>query len=265
VSLIIIGEKLNGAIPSVKQIIDDRDEAAIRALARVQKEAGADYLDVCAGTCPERETAVLRWMLEIIQDEVDTPICIDSPDPDVLTAILPEIKRAGIVNSVSGEGCKCGIIYPLIADSEWKVIALTCDDRGVPGDAETRVGIGSFLIEEAAKHGIGQNRIFIDPLVLTLSAVNNAMIDFMEAVRRLRALYPSVHFTSGLSNISYGMPRRKLINRNFLAYALMAGMDSAIVDPTDKEIYATILAAEVLLGKDKHCRAYNTAYRKGRI
>lgn len=263
--MIIIGEKINGAIPSSAGAIAGRDAEFIRDLAIRQRDAGADYLDVCAGTAPELERDALAWLLEIVQDAVETPVCIDSPDPEVLRDMLPLIRRPGIVNSVSGEGDKCDMILPLIADSEWNVVALTCDDAGIPADAERKIDIGLRLIEKAGTYGITPDRIFIDPLVLSLSVVNDALLNFNTAIQRIHEKYPTVHFTSGLSNISFGMPRRKLINQNFLAFALQAGMDSAIMDPTDKVLYSEILAAEAILGRDKFCRAYNKAYRQGKL
>ena len=263
--MIIIGEKINGAIPSVAEAIAGRDAEYIRSLAVRQTEAGAHYLDVCAGTAPELERDALTWLIGIVQDTVDTPICIDSPDPDVLRDVLPLIRHAGIVNSVSGEGAKCDKIYPLIAGSDWKVIALTCDDSGIPSDAQRKIGIALQLIGKAGDYGITPDRIFVDPLVMSLSVVNDALIGFLSALDGIRENYPDVHFTSGLSNISFGMPKRKLINQYFLAFAIQAGMDSAIMDPTDNVLSAGILAVEALLGRDKFCRAYNKAYRSGRL
>ncbi|MDR0906544.1 MAG: methyltetrahydrofolate cobalamin methyltransferase [Oscillospiraceae bacterium] len=263
--MIIIGEKINGAIPSSAKAIAERDADFIRGLAIRQTDAGADYLDICAGTAPELERDTFEWLLDIVQEAVDTPLCIDSPDPEILRDILPLVKRPGIINSVSGEGSKCEIIYPLIAETEWNVVALTCDDAGIPADAERKVAIGLQLIEKAATYGITPDRIFIDPLVLSVSAVNDALINFNEAIRQIKAKYPTVHFTSGLSNISFGMPKRKLINQNFLAFASQAGMDSAIMDPTDTVMFAEILAVDALLGRDKFCRAYNKAFRQGKL
>jgi 5-methyltetrahydrofolate--homocysteine methyltransferase len=263
--MIIIGEKINGAIPTVGEAIKSRDEDFIRSLARKQTEAGANYLDVCAGTSPDTELDTLRWLVSIVESEVETPICIDSPNAHVLAAIIPSIKHAGLVNSVSGENNKCDIIYPLVADSPWGIIALTCDDAGIPSTVDKKVEIACALIDKAASHGIAEERLFLDPLVLALSAVGDALLGFTDTIRRVRQRHTGVKFTSGLSNISYGMPSRKHINRVFLSYAVEAGMDSAIMDPTNKEMYAAILASEVLLGRDKHCRKYNGAFRAGRL
>ena len=262
--MIIIGEKINGAIPSVAKAIAERDAQVIRDLAIRQTEAGADYLDVCAGTAVTVEYDALAWLIGVVQDTVETPLCIDSPDAEILKAVLPLLKKEGIINSVSEEKSKSDLLYPLVAHTGWRLIALTCDDRGILG-VEEKINIAGILIEKAKRYGINEDRIFIDPLVLTLATANDALINFIETMRSIRAAYATVKFTSGLSNISYGMPNRRLINRNFLAYAIHAGMDSAIMDPTNKDLYSTILAAEVLLGRDKNCRNYNRAYRQGKL
>lgn len=261
--MIIIGEKINGAIPSVAAAIEAREDAFIRDLALKQANAGADYLDVCAGTRPEQENEVLLWLTEVVQDATDRPICLDSPDPEVIVNILPHIKNPGLINSVSGEGKKCDLIYPAIAGTEWKVIALTCDDNGIPPDPSSKIKIGLSLIEIAGEYGIAAERIFIDPLVLSISAVNDAFNSFNDAVAGIKAKFPTVKFTSGLSNISYGMPARKRVNQLFLALAMAGGMDSAIMDPLSKDMIATIYATDVLLGRDRHCRKYNKAFRAG--
>jgi 5-methyltetrahydrofolate--homocysteine methyltransferase len=264
--MIIIGEKINGAIPSVGKAIQARDAGAIRALAEAQERAGADYLDICAGTPPEQESDALLWLLDVVQSCSELPVCIDSPAPETLLQVLPHIKKPGIINSVSGEGAKRESLFPFLQDhGEWKVVVLTCDDAGIPADADRKTGIALDLIAQAADAGIAPDRLFIDPLALSLSAVGDTMIQFMDAVRRIKAAHPDAHITSGLSNISYGMPARGLINRNFLTLALGAGMDSAIMDPTNRAIMENIYATEALLGQDRFGRRYNKAYRSGVI
>ena len=263
--MLVIGEKINGAIPSVGEAIAKRDEAFIRNLARRQTDAGADYLDVCAGTNPDDELDALLWLIDIVQDESDKPLCVDSPDAKMIEKGLPRVKQNGLINSVSGEGDKCGIIYPLLKGTDWKVIALTCDNNGIPETADKKVAIAKGLIEEAAHYDIAPDRIFIDPLVLSLSAVSDCMLSFMEAVRQIKEAYPTVKTVSGLSNISYGMPYRKIVNMNFLALALSVGMDAAIMDPENRDMCGTLYAVEALLDRDKYCRKYNRAYRQGKF
>lgn len=262
----IIGEKINGAIPSVAQAIASRDEGFIRRLARRQAEAGAEYLDVCAGTRPDLEYDALAWLIGIVQDETEVPLCVDSPDARMIERVMPLVKdQRGILNSVSLEGDKCDVLFPLMKGTEWKAVALTCDGGGVSTTVERKVEIANALVEKAAAFGIGPERLFIDPMVMALSAVNDSMLSFMDALRKIKAAHPTVRTTSGLSNISFGMPYRKAVNIGFLTLALYAGMDSAIIDPTNAETYAAILAAEALVGKDRFMRNYNKAYRAGRI
>lgn len=263
--MIIIGEKLNGTIPSVGKAIAERDEEFVRSLAIRQSEAGADYIDVCAGTSPELEVDALIWMMNIVQDAVDTPLCIDSPNPHTILAVLDQARKPGLINSVSEEAGKCEVIFPVMKGTEWKVVALTCDNNGIPSDVETRVNITKSIVEKAKEYDIDPSRIFIDPLVIAISTDNQSLIKFAQATSAIKEMYPEIHITSGLSNISFGMPLRKIINQNFLTLAMQAGMDSAIMDPLNRDTMGTLLAVNMLLGKDRHCRKYTTAYRKGMI
>jgi len=263
--LIIIGEKINGTIPSVKKAIQEKDEAFIRDLAFKQTEAGAHYLDICASTAPEVEAETLIWLMNIVQDAVDTPLSIDSPNPRMIEQVFKHAKKPGLINSVSEEGEKCEIIYPMIQGTNWQVIALTCDNRGIPSDVQTRVDITKILVEKAAKYDITPDRIHIDPLVMALSADNQSLLNFIETLRTVKSLYPTIKVTSGLSNISFGMPLRKTVNQHFLTIAAYMGMDSAIIDPYNRDMYTTLLTTEALLGRDRFCRNFSNAYRKNKI
>ncbi|WP_422447452.1 methyltetrahydrofolate cobalamin methyltransferase [Thermoanaerobacterium sp. DL9XJH110] len=263
--MIIIGEKINGTIPSVKKAIEERDEDFIRNLAVKQAEAGADYIDVCAGTAPDVEVETLKWLMDIVQDAVDKPLCIDSPNPRTIEQVFKYARRPGIINSVSEEGDKCEVIYPLIRGTQWQVIGLTCDNRGIPMDVQTRIDIARLLVEKAQKYDIKPERIHIDPLVIALATDNQSMRKFFETLITIKQLYPDIKVTSGLSNISFGMPLRKVINQTFLTIAVFAGMDSAIMDPCNREMMTTLLAAEAIAGRDRFCRKFSNAYRKGLI
>lgn len=264
--MIIIGEKINGAIPRVAAAIRARSRQDIEELVRLQQQAGANYIDVCAGSTPQQEYEDLKWLIEIVQDCTDLPICIDSPDPRMLQKVFPLLRVPGIINSISGEGDKCDILLPLLRDNPaWQVIALCCDNQGIASTADDKVRIALELIERAGSYGITPDRIHVDPLVLALSAVNSAANSFCEAIRRIKSAYPTVKITAALSNVSYGMPVRRLINQNFLTLALASGLDSGIVDPCNRSVIETVYATEALLGKDRLCRKYNSAYRAGKI
>jgi 5-methyltetrahydrofolate--homocysteine methyltransferase len=261
--MIIIGEKINGFIPKTLEAIEAKNEAYIRELALKQTEGGAAYIDVCAGTRPEIERETMEWLIGLVQDTVDTPLSIDSSDPQVILDMLPLANRPGLINSVSKEEGKTETIFPAIADTEWCVVALTCDADGIPDDPQKKYVIGKKMIEEAEALGIARERLFIDPCVTTLATKQDCLLNFNEGVRLLKADYPGVHFTSGLSNISFGMPYRKAINMQFLSLAMAAGMDSAIMDPMSADMLATMYATNALIGNDEYCMDYLSAFRDG--
>lgn len=264
--MIIIGEKINGAIPIVAEAIANRDAAFIQKRALDQEAAGADYLDVCAGTAPELEYDALCWLIDTVQEVATKPICIDSPDPHMLVRVFPKLRKPGLINSISLEGEKCQVLLPLLRDNpEWGVIALCCDNSGIAASADDKVSNAFRLIEQAAEYGITPDRMHIDPLVLALSAVNDSALQFFDAIRRIKEKYPTVKVTAALSNISFGMPVRKLVNVNFLTLSMYAGLDSVIADPLNRDVIGTIFATDALMGRDRLCRKYNSAYRKGKI
>lgn len=261
--MIIIGEKINGFIPKTLAAIESRDEAYLCELARSQAEHGATYIDVCAGTAPEVERETMEWLINLVQATVDTPLCIDSSDPQVIIDLMPLAKKEGLLNSVSMEEGKCETLFPIIADTKWSVVALTCDGDGIPDDPKVKYDIAKRIIEMADSFNIAHERILIDPLVTTLATKQDSLLSFTEAVRLIKADFPDVHFTSGLSNISFGMPYRKAINMQFLALAMAAGMDSAIMDPTSADMQATMHATNALLGNDEYCMNYLQSFREG--
>ncbi|MBE6473449.1 MAG: methyltetrahydrofolate cobalamin methyltransferase [Coriobacteriaceae bacterium] len=260
--MIIIGEKINGSIPNTGAAIAAKDDAYIRELARIQTAAGADYLDCCASV-GDGELGVQEWLINIIKEESDLPICIDSPDPKVCVDAMQFCDgRVGIINSVSGEGNKIDVVFPAIADTKWGCVALLSDDTGIPKTADDRMKVFEHIMARAKEFGIGPERLYIDPLVETLGANPESLLTFNECCRRIKEAYPSIHITSGLSNISFGLPGRKFINMPFLVLAMAAGMDSAIMDPTNRDLNGVLHGADALLGEDEYCLEYIDAYRE---
>ena len=263
--MLIIGEKLNGFIPAAGRAIKARDEAFLISLAKAQEEAGADYLDVCAAVDNDVEVETLEWLIRIAEDNTGLPVCIDSPDSEAIAAVIGSCKREGIVNSVSLETGKIETIFPLIANTGWKSVALLCSSDGIPNSVEVRIAIFEQIVIKTLEYGISQERLLIDPIVRTLSTDDNAFATFAECTREIRKRSDQVNIVSGLSNISFGLPARSLINHAFLVLAMQAGMDSAILDPLDREMVGLVSAAEMLLGRDEYCMGYITAYRENRI
>ncbi len=259
----IIGEKINGTRKRVKEAVLGRDAAFIQKLAADQAAAGANWIDVNAGTPVEREPDDLVWLVETVQEATDKPLCLDSANPAALAAALPHVRRAPLINSISGEQARLTGVLPLAAQAGGGVIALAMDDKGIPPTAEGRLAIVRRLIGLTREAGIPDEQVYVDPLVMTIGASGDAGRVALATVRAVKAEFPTVHFTSGLSNVSYGLPVRSLINRAFLTLMLEAGLDTAILDPLDRELRRAILAAEAVLGLDRHCLNYTRAFRAG--
>ena len=265
--MIIIGEKINGAIPSVKAAIAARDADLIRQRAILQDQAGAHYLDCAPSTATELEYDAMVWLIGEIQAVSRKPLCIDSPNAKLLARILEEghAAKPGMVNSVNEEGDKCEIIFPLIAGTDWNVVGLTCDQDGIPADPEKKIDIAKRIIDKAVKYGVELSKLHIDPCVMALATMPSAMKDFARCIVGIHDYAPTVKVTGAISNISFDMPARKYVNANCMAYAIAAGLDSAIMDPCNVDMMSTIYACEALQGMDKGGRKYNQAYRQGKI
>lgn len=259
--MIIIGEKINGSIPSVAKAIADRDEAFLRDLAVRQAEAGSTYIDVCASVEPEFEYDTLAWMLNLVQDAVDTPIAVDSPDANCIVKCLPLVKKPGLVNSVSMEGDKVDVVFPVIADTKWECVALLCDDTGIPKSAADRLRVFDNLMKKAEEYKIDPSRLHIDPLVEMLCTSEDGIAMVIEVITEIKKRYPTIHITGAVSNISFNLPARKMVNQAYCVLAMNAGMDSAIFDPLNRDLMGMVYATEALLGMDDYCMEYIGAYR----
>ncbi len=264
--MIIIGEKINSTLKAVRPAMESRDAAAIVDLARRQFEAGACFLDVNAGMFLEQELDILQWLIETIQAEVPAPFAIDSPNPKALEVGL-KANRNGkpIINSITGEKARLSAVLPLIAQYKAGVIALCMDDRGMPETAEQRVEIAHTLIGTLTREGVALDDIYIDPMIRPIGTGSHYGVVALDTMRSVKQAYPDVHIACGLSNISFGIPARKVMNQAFLVAAMTAGMDGAILDPLDKKLMTFLYATEALLGVDDFCMNYLTKFREGEL
>lgn len=264
--LLIIGERLNTTRESVSAMVTWRDAAAVQQEAVRQVEAGADYIDVNAGTFVADEPECLRWLVETVQRAVPSvPLCIDSPNPEAIRAALAAHRGKAIVNSISGEKARFERVLPLVREHRAAVVVLCLDDAGLPATPADAAAKGSRLVQSLLKAGVHPGDIYVDPLVRPVGTDLSAGTAALEALRRLREKFPGVHFICGASNVSFGLPQRSLLNRAFLVAAMAAGLDAAILDPLDRPLLAAVLAAEAVLGQDPHCSRYLKAYRAGKL
>jgi cobalamin-dependent methionine synthase I len=264
--MIIIGEKINTSIKAIRPAVENMDAAAVQEVAKKQAEAGAHYIDVNCGTFPYREPELLEWLVNTVQAVTDLPLCIDSPNPEALRAALKAYKGTKpLINSVTAEKERFESIFPLVTKYNTSIIALCMDDNGMPETADQRLKIADWLINSMTKEGVRIGDIFIDPMVRPVSTGTHYGTVALETIRRVMTEFPGVHTTCGLSNISFGLPARKIINQTFLISAVAAGLDSAILDPLDKKIMSFIYSSELLQGKDEFCMNYLTAFREGKL
>ena len=264
--MIIIGEKINGTRKSVKKAIKERDGNFIQKLAKEQTTAGSSYLDINAGTSPKQEPEDMVWLIKNVQAASDLPICLDSANPDALRASLKVVEKTPLINSLSGENNRIEEILPLALEYKTNLILLALDDTaGIPETSEERLKIVDKLVEMTIEGGLTEDQLFVDPLVTAISTGTKSALTTFETIKGVKAKYPKAHVTSGLSNISFGMPLRAAINRTFLSMCVAAGMDSAIANTNDRELMTTIMAAELLMDKDRYCMNFNKAFRAGRI
>lgn len=261
----VIGEKINGTRAQVREAIVNRDHNFIKRLAEDQTSAGVDLLDVNAGTTPDREPEDLAWLVEIVQDAADVPLCLDSTNPSALIEAIKRTRHVPTINSISGEKERLRNILPIVLQHNCPVVALALDESGIPKGVDDRINVVRKVFEATRAAGLSDDRIYVDPLVLTLATDIKAGVVVLESMKLIKRLFPEAHLMSGLSNISFGLPGRALINRTFLTLALEAGLDSAIVDPTNQALRETLLASELLLGRDPFCRRYTQAFRSGLI
>ncbi|MDR3135537.1 MAG: dihydropteroate synthase [Deltaproteobacteria bacterium] len=268
--MIIIGEKINGARKKVAEAIASRNDDFIKHLASSQFKAGAFHLDVNAGTLPSREPDDLAWLVEQThQAAPEAILCLDSANPEALSAGLEKAMEHNpskvMINSLSGEKSRLEGVLPLAAKYRAELIVLALDDQGIPATTEGRMAIVRNLVSLCRDNGLSDESLYIDPLVMTISTNTQAGLVTLEAIKAIRGEFPKAHITCGHSNISFGMPLRSIINQNFMALTIYAGLDSAITDPENRDLRAAILATEALLGQDRHCLRFNKAFRAKQI
>lgn len=263
--MLIIGERINSTRKSIERAISEKDQNFIRNEARIQTEAGADFIDVNAGRFADKEIEYLSWLVDTVQAATDLPLCLDSADPKAITAVLPLVQTTPMINSISLERERFDVLLPVILDRKCNVIALCQSDGKVAHSVSEKFELAGELIEALTGAGHPLNRIFIDPLVFPLATDTGSAGVTLDAISSIMTGYPGVHTICGLTNVSFGLPERKLINRIFLASAVRAGLDATIIDPTDRQLFASLKAALLISGQDGYARDYIAAFRQGRL
>lgn len=263
--MLIVAERINSSRKAINAAIASEDAEFIAAEAKAQAEAGADYIDVNAGAMEKDEATHLAWLIEVCQEATDKPLCLDSADPRVLATVIDKVKKPPLINSASLEAPRLDPVIDLAVSAKAELIALCQSDSAMAKSVEDKVAMAGRLVERAAQQGLPVERLYIDPLVFPLATDGASALATLDGVAGIMRSYPGVHTICGLTNVSYGLPKRKLINRTFLACCMARGMDAAIVDPTDHDLFAVLAAARAINGHDEYCLAYIQAYREQRL
>ncbi len=263
--MLIAAERINSSRKRVAQAIEAQDGEFIRNEARIQTEAGADYIDVNAGAFVGNELECLKWVVEMVQAATKLPLSIDSPDPAVIEGVLPLLKQPPMINSITLEPARLNGILPLAAAHGAKVIGLCQSEEIMAESTDDKVRLAGQLVESVTRAGVPLNNLYIDPLVYPLATHPQAAMAAMEAIERIMKEYAGVHTICGLTNISYGLPERRLINRTFLAAAISRGLDAVILDPTNAPLFAALKAGLAVAARDDYSMDYIAAFRAGRL
>lgn len=263
--MLIVAERINSSRKSVERAIEVQDRKFIQNEAGMQAEAGADFIDVNAGSFIGEEAERLKWVVQEVQEAVDLPLCIDSPDPEVIKAVLPLLNRSPMVNSITTEAVRLEGILPLVAEQKAKVIGLCQSEDTLAETVDDKVRLAGGLVEAVSKAGIPLDDLYIDPLVYPISTNPLSGLAALDAIEQVMKEFPGVHTICGLTNVSYGLPERKLINRTFLVAAIVKGLDAVIMDPKDKALFGALTAALAVVSKDEYCIEYIAAFRDGRL
>jgi len=257
---VLIGERINPAgKKKMAEALKQENLDIVRQEAIDQVEAGADVIDVSVGTLGVDEASLLPQAIQLVMETVDVPLCIDSANPEALEEAIKVYRGKPLINSVSGEERSLARVLPLAKRHEAAVIGLLQDDDGIPGNVERRVEIARKIVKRAESIGIPREDIIIDCLAFAVGASPGSALVTIEAVRRVKAEL-EVNLTLAASNVSFGLPDRNVLNNAFVASAIVAGVTCMIVDVA--RVRPSVLAADLVLDRDKHARRYIEAYRQ---
>lgn len=260
--MLVIGERINGMFKNVRAAITEQNKDAIVDLAKRQVAAGAQVLDVNVGPASDEPKKAMLWLVDAVQGAVDVPLSIDSAKLEVFEPALERCRVRPFINSTTGAKDKLDFFLPLAVKYDASVIALTIDEQGVPSTTEGRTDIAMRTLVAAMEHGLPTDRLYIDPITLPVKVAQDQCPRLMEALTQFRQLAdPAPHTIIGLSNVSQRAQEKHLIDRTFLIMCMARGLDSAILDPLDKELVDALITAELLLNKQLYCDSYLEAYR----
>ena len=268
--MLIIGERINTVRPDVAAALKERKAAFFQEEVVRQVEAGADMIDVNAGSEVENEPANMAWLVEVVQSAVDVPLCIDSYNPDAVAIGLKKSRHQeqAIANSITLQRGRYDRVLSLVKEYGCSVVGLPIDDAGIPYGASERVEKALRLADVVSSYDIPLERLYIDLLAMAISTDTSQGVATLETLKQLKMKLPQVKTLYSLTGMSFGLPVRRLISCTFLPMLLYLGIDALILDPFTKsgqQLMAMIPTADMLLNRDRYCQNYIAAYQQGKL
>ncbi len=243
----IIGEKINIITKYIAKAVDEKDPKPIQELAKKQVAGGATHLDVNIGPARKSGHETMEWLVNIIQEVVDVPLCLDTTNHAAIEAGLRVHRGKAIINSTSAARERMETMFPLAAEYNADIIGLALAGRGMPGSTEERCTLAMDVIAGAAEFGVDPENLYLDPIVLAVNGMQEHAMPILEAIEMFGSLNePPVKTVVGLSNISNGAPEemRAILNRTYLVMAMQRGLTSAICDPDEDRLMELVNKAE---------------------
>jgi cobalamin-dependent methionine synthase I len=267
--MLVIGENINATRKSVAEAIISRNAEFLAGMAKSQAEAGADFIDVNVGTgqlTQAQQVEAMKWLIEVVQGVTDKPLTIDSDVAEVIKAALGKYQGERlIINSVTAERERLESIGPLAVERKAWLVALAMGAEGIPETAEERLANCETIMNYLTGIGMAPEQVLFDPLVLPISVDSTQGKVTLDTLKQIKERFPTAKSTMGLSNISFGLPNRSLINRAFMVMSAYVGLDTVIINPLDAKAMSMIRVADILTGADYMCRNFTRAYRRGMI
>lgn len=258
--VVIIGESINPT--RRKRLIEsltNHDFEYVLQLANSQLNAGADLLDVNVGYPGVDDASLLPETVKAIQDSIDVPLCLDSPNPKAIEAALKVVQGKALINSVNGEEKSMDSILPLAKEYGAAVIGLVMDDEGITHDPQKRLKIAEKIVNRAVQAGIKMEDVIIDPLAMAVSADPNACLVTLETIKLVHT-HLGLNITQGASNISFGLPNREILNSAHMALSILYGLTCPIANPA--KITALVRATDLVLGRDDFAMRFTDYYQQ---
>lgn len=263
--MLIVGERINTSRKQIDEAVEKRDKDFILQEVKTQLEGGAHIIDVNAGSRFGSELNDLLWLINIIQDSFSVRLSIDTTDPICIENAFVNVKNKPMINSITAEKNRFDEIARVIQNRDCDVIGLCMDERGLPKTVDQIIENAHKLVRDLETIGIKRDNIYLDPSIQAISVNQKAGVIAIESIERIQNELPGVKTICGVSNISFSLPKRHLINRTFLTLLMKAGLSAAIIDPVDKKLISIIKATDLILGRDPFCRNYLKDFREGKL